>query len=189
MKKTIRRQFGDADGMMVADVSLAAEMGSVDALRSAAFRPDCSRKRRTRGLSEQMPGLASFFLNSSQGKALFTPASGAAHNFRRYPSADLRMPICTDGRGVMIHRRWKSGMRSKNTGAVRESHSGVRASSPVCKEEDELGLLRDIRQGRAAALWVSANALGIRVRRHGRRIGPSFALTKKENGRGRIRSS
>jgi hypothetical protein len=77
--------------MIVADALLAAGMSGVDAFRSAAFQPDCSRTRRRRCFARQLLDFtaetASFFLNPSQGKALFTPASGVAHNFRRYLTA------------------------------------------------------------------------------------------------------
>lgn len=102
--------------MMIADVLLAAGMGSAGALRAAASQADCSRKRRSRFFARQSPGLAqerapefaSFFLNFSQGKALFTPTSGAAHNFRRYLPVGLRMPDSAGGQSVVIHRRRKT---------------------------------------------------------------------------------
>lgn len=125
--------------MIVADALLAAGMGSVDALRSAASQADCSRMRRMRCFRRQAPDFAaetaSFFLNSSQGKALFTPASGAAHNFRRHLPAGLRMPVSADGRSVVIHRRKKTDVRSKSTNTVRGSHCVVRSPCPNGKRE------------------------------------------------------
>jgi len=171
--------------MIVADALLAAGMGSVDALRSAAPQADCSRMRRMRCFRRQAPDFAaetaSFFLNSSQGKALFTPASGAAHNFRRHLPAGLRMPVSADGRSVVIHRRKKTDVRSKSTNTVRGSHCVVRSPCPNGKKgDDELGLLRDIQQERFAAPWVSTYALEIRAQCHGGCVGTCFALTKKK---------
>jgi len=180
-----RKSSGGVGGMIVADALLAAGMGSVDALRSAAPQADCSRMRRMRCFTRQAPDFAaktaSFFLNSSQGKALFTPASGAAHNFRRTLPAGLRMPTSADRRSVVVHRRKKTDERSKSTNTVRGSHCVVRGSRPIGKKgDDELGLLRDIQQD---ACTRNPGAVSRSLRWH------MFCSDKKENRRGRIRSS
>ena len=166
--------------MIVANALLAAEMGSAGALQSAASPAGCSRKRRMRFFARQSPEFASFFLNSSQGKALFTRLGGALHNFRRYRPAGSRMPVFT-GRSPSIRRCRKSGERSMHASMDRVSYLGVLVSARSPKKKDDgLGLLRDIQQERFAAPRMPASALGIWARRHGRRIGPSFALTKKK---------
>jgi hypothetical protein len=173
--------------VIVANALLAAEMGSAGALQSAASPAGCSTKRRMCFFVRQSPEFASFFLNSSQGKALFTHLGGALHNFRRYRPAGSRMPVFT-GRSPSIRRCRKSAERSMHTSMDRVSFGRSGFCPLTEKKDDGLGLLRDIQQERVAAPRMPASALWIWARRHGRRIGPSFALRKKENSRaGRIR--
>ena len=168
--------------MIVAGVLPAAGMGSIDAWRAGASQADCSRKRLrfcARQSLEFQSKLASFFLNSSQGKALFTLASGAAHSFRQVLPAGLRM-IFVDGQSIAAYRRGKADVRLKmrTRFASRIEVFGSRTRS--AERGDDTLCLRDTGQERVVALRVPANAFEIQARRHGRCIGPSFTLTKKK---------